>query len=246
MVEKIEVNLIPNEYRIHSKSVKIPKDILLSVLATLIAISVTSGILYWKKQKLDEVNFEINSLTSEIKTLETKEKEIGRLKANQKTFRDMKNGLNSIHVDRDTWIRLLEIYCRELPSNTWLISVDGEELGAPAPVQESSKPKSKSKGKRKSKKKETTVAVAPKGPVKSKVKIKGRTEAFGEVGQFMARLQETPNIENVTVIEVKSATNNKNSFDFEIVHVYNPPKAEEVAVAEKKSKTKSKRKRKGK
>lgn len=234
MVEKIEVNLIPNEYRIHSKSIKIPQDILLSVLASLIAISVAFGVFYWKKQRRDEIVFEIESLTKEITQLESKEKKIQELKKNQELFRDMRNGLNSIHVDRDTWIRLFEIYCRELPENTWLLSLEGTEIIPDPPAEDDKKTKNKTSKKKKKNEKtppEEKVIPVPKGPIVNNIKIEGRTNSFGEVGQFMARLQSTPNISGVKIQEVKSLNpkikkldSKESSFSFEIKHQYTIPR----------------------
>lgn len=214
MVEKIEINLIPNEYRVHSKSIKIPQDILISVLFSLIAIGVAFGVSYWKKQHLAEVESEIVTLTKDINTLKAKETKIKELQLKQAQFKDMKKGLSSISVDQDTWIRLFEIYCREVPPNTWIKSIEGEEKIPTQTVYE--EPKNK---KRRSKKRTSTTEKVT-GPPTNTITLKGQTEAFGEVGQFMARLQGYPNISTVKIVEVKTKNTKESSFEFEIVHGY--------------------------
>ncbi len=37
---------------------------------------------------------------------------------------DKITGLKQINVIRDKWVRLMELYCREVPANTWLTQLE--------------------------------------------------------------------------------------------------------------------------
>ncbi len=218
MVERIEVNLIPNEYRVHSKKITVPQDIVISVIVTTLLIAASFSVWYWKAQEVDLITERIEVVTRDINNEKPVEDEIKQLKESQSAFKAMHQGLMSIKVDQGIWISLLETYCRELPQNSWLTEITGKEKVPEAPKPDAQKQKAKRKGGKPAKAKVAEKPTPPK-PSYVEISIKGKTDAFGEVGQYMARLSDYPRVKSVRVVEVKDG-GKKGLFDFELAHQY--------------------------
>lgn len=181
MVEKIEVNLIPVEYRVHQKRFVIKKEVLVSSIISSILVL---GVLGWGSfinGRIKTVKRETIKIEAEIRRNKPIQDEIHNLQAKQKSMLAKVNGLKEIVVDREIWIRLFEEFSREVPTNTWLTSIKDSD---------------------------------------GVLTLSGVTEAFGEVGQFMARLVESPRFDDVKLLEIKDAGNSGDRLTFSITLSY--------------------------
>lgn len=132
MVEKIEINLIPHEYRVRNRRFTIKKDVLIPVL---ISGGLISVMLLWNTILLGSIKkaeFDTANLESQIQANGSIKKEIEDLGVEQQAMERKLAGLKrvSASVIRDKWVRLLELYCSELPENSWLteITEDGANI----------------------------------------------------------------------------------------------------------------------
>ncbi|MGM0443585.1 MAG: hypothetical protein ACQEQV_05300 [Fibrobacterota bacterium] len=210
MVEKIEINLIPNEYRVYRRKITVPKDILVSLVVSFVMILLTLLFLSWKMNEFVSLQEEVVDLTEKINSEKTVETKIKKLKSERAEALAMLNGLSSIPLDEGDWINLMEAYCRELPGNTWLSEVSGEKV---LPVD------SDTDSDNENSEQENGVSDQDSAGTDIRVVVKGSTESFGEVGQYMSRLKGIPEIDNVTVVEVNSYGDNE-GFTFEFTHTY--------------------------
>ncbi len=164
MVEKIEINLIPHEYRVRTRRFTIKKDILIPIVISGVLIST---MLMWNTiltGRIRSVETETIRLENEIKAYASVKREIQKLGDEQRAMEAKISGLKQINIVRDKWVRLLELYCREIPENSWITQLTENN---------------------------------------SMIKIKGETNAFGEVGQFMVRLMNDTLVSSVKLVEVK-------------------------------------------
>ncbi len=164
MVEKIEINLIPHEYRVRTRRFTIKKDILIPIVISGVLIST---MLVWNTiltGRIRSVETETVRIENEIKAYAPVKREIQKLGDEQRAMEAKISGLKQISIVRDKWVRLLELYCREIPENSWITQLTENN---------------------------------------SIIKIKGETNAFGEVGQFMVRLMNDSLVSSVKLVEVK-------------------------------------------
>ncbi len=164
MLERIEINLIPHEYRVKTRRFTIKKDILIPIVISGVLITVMG---VWNSVltgQIKSVQTETSRIETDIKAFAPVKREIEKLGKEQRTMETKIAGLKQINVVRDKWVRLFELYCREIPANSWLTQLT--ESG-------------------------------------STIKIKGETNAFGEVGQFMVQLSGDSCVSSVKLLEVK-------------------------------------------
>ncbi len=134
MLERIEINLLPAEYRVHHRRLRIPREI---VYPSLILIFV-AGALFYKTIAIDN---EIGQLKQNISSLEQRiakerpiKKEIQKLQKDRREIFDKIRGLQRISVNKEKWVRLLEILSYSLPEWMWLNSVSERSQGTNASV----------------------------------------------------------------------------------------------------------------
>lgn len=123
MVERIEINLIPQEYRVRTKKFQIKKDILVPIIVSTVLISAS---LIWNavlEGQIKSVKTQISKIEREIRKYDAVKREITRLGKEQKAMENKIAGLEQINVVRDKWVRLLELYAKTIPSNTWLTNI---------------------------------------------------------------------------------------------------------------------------
>jgi len=126
MVEKIEINLIPHEYRVRSRRFTIKKDVLIPVVISVSLIVSTVMINTILLGSIKKTEMDISSIEGQISANSTIQKEIDDLGVQQQAMERKIAGLKQISVVRDKWVRLLELYCVELPSNSWITEIKEE------------------------------------------------------------------------------------------------------------------------
>lgn len=123
MVEKIEINLIPHEYRVRTRKFTIKKDVLIPVV---IAGAMITTMILWNTilvGSIKKAEYETKKIETQISANGTIKKEIEDLGVEQQAMERKIAGLQQISVVRDKWVRLLELYCVELPENSWLTEI---------------------------------------------------------------------------------------------------------------------------
>ena len=124
MVERIEINLLPAEYRVHKRAIRVSRDvfypILIILLIAVFLISFTLGLNTEIQQKKNE----IAAVDAMIKANSYIKEQITKLKADRARIQEKIEALERINVDREKWVRLMEIICKTLPDFTWLISIE--------------------------------------------------------------------------------------------------------------------------
>jgi Tfp pilus assembly protein PilN len=131
MYDFIEVNLLPAEYRVRKRAIRLEPWI---VYPSLIVALIGAGLLvYAGVLRKDVVVLEnrIRQLEAQIRAKEPIEQEIKRLSEEKKVFVGKIMALERITVNRAKWVRLLETFCRCLPEYMWLVSF--KEVNEPEP-----------------------------------------------------------------------------------------------------------------
>jgi Tfp pilus assembly protein PilN len=133
MIERIEINLLPVEYRVRKRSFNLPRSIVYPVVA-LIVIAVGAGFYtVYLNEKQTRLTEEIAAIEKEIAANKHVQEEINKLRK-EKQITDQKiRALERISVDREKWVKLLEIFSGNLPTYAWLISLR-DERGPPEKV----------------------------------------------------------------------------------------------------------------
>jgi Tfp pilus assembly protein PilN len=128
MIERIEINLLPAEYRVHKRALQVQREI---VWGMLILIVIALG-LSWKTMMMDSkiAQFKTNIRTTEESIERNKpiRDEITRLKDSKTIVQGKIVALERINVDRGKWVRLMEILCQCLPDFTWITSCQEKDM----------------------------------------------------------------------------------------------------------------------
>jgi Tfp pilus assembly protein PilN len=129
MIERIEINLLPVEYRVRKRSFNLPRSIVYPALA-LIVFAVGAGFYtIYLGEKQARLTDEIEAIEKEIAANKQVQTEINELRKRKQITDQKIRALERISVDREKWVRLLEVFSGNLPTYAWLISVkeSGEE-----------------------------------------------------------------------------------------------------------------------
>ncbi|MBN1981222.1 MAG: PilN domain-containing protein [Chitinivibrionales bacterium] len=121
MLERIEVNLLPAEYRVHTRQSSIlPSEI----VYPLIVFGFVTVVLAWWTMALQS---DIGEYTRKIADAQAKitqnkqiQDDINTVRQQKQTLEQKIHALELISVDREKWVRLQELFCKTLPSITWL------------------------------------------------------------------------------------------------------------------------------
>lgn len=132
MIDRIEINLLPVEYRIHRKQFTIKREV---AYPFIIGVVIAFGL------SLFSIGFQ-NSvwvLRNEIKLTQNSidknrpiQNEIVTLRNDKNAIQEKIHALELINVNREKWVKLLEEFSGRLPDYTWLVSIR-EEVD-PSPV----------------------------------------------------------------------------------------------------------------
>jgi Tfp pilus assembly protein PilN len=130
MIQKIEINLLPAEYRVRKRGINLSRSIVYPVLVLILLAAGAGFYTIHLNDKQARLSEEIAAIEKEIEANKSVQEEINKLR-HEKQVTDQKiRALERISVDRERWVRLLEIFSGSLPPYSWLISVK-EEKGPP-------------------------------------------------------------------------------------------------------------------
>lgn len=128
MIERIEINLLPAEYRIHHRRFEVSSTIIGILLIMGVLAFLLAGISFNLVNSNRILNNQIKAVQSSIEINRPIQQEINKLKEDQKIINEKIRGLELINVNREKWVRLMEEFSNRLPEYTWLVSVK-EEVG---------------------------------------------------------------------------------------------------------------------
>jgi Tfp pilus assembly protein PilN len=127
MIERIEINLLPAEYRVHKKSLHLRREIFYPIMG----VAVVWFLLLLWNLKLDsdisQVRNDVKVTDQSIKANKPIKDQIDRLKESKNVIRGKILALEQINVDKAKWVRLMEVICQKLPDFTWLLSCEEKE-----------------------------------------------------------------------------------------------------------------------
>lgn len=127
MIERIEINLLPAEYRFHKKTIKLQREIVYPVMGVLLVAFILALYTFNMDGQITQLKDDIVRTEDSFKKNKPIKDEITRLKDNKKIVEGKIVALERITVDRGKWVRLMEIFCQRLPDFTWLISCEEKD-----------------------------------------------------------------------------------------------------------------------
>jgi Tfp pilus assembly protein PilN len=130
MIDFVQVNLLPAEYRVHKRGLKIESEVVVPMIvvgAMAFGLVLYQGMLNARVMTLQN---EIRALDAQIRLNAPIEDEIRRLSDEKKVIVGKIMALERISVNRGKWVRLMEALCRYLPEYSWLVSMK-EAAGSP-------------------------------------------------------------------------------------------------------------------
>jgi Tfp pilus assembly protein PilN len=127
MIERIEINLLPAEYRYHKKTIKLQREIVYPALGVLLVTFVLALYTFNMDSQITQLKDDIVRTEDSFKNNKPIKDEITRLKDNKKIIEGKIVALERITVDRGKWVRLMEIFCQRLPDFTWLVSCEEKD-----------------------------------------------------------------------------------------------------------------------
>lgn len=131
MIERIEINLLPAEYRVHRKKIIIERGVIYPLI---ILIVTCIGLAFWSINLENSKGIcenEIISLEQQIAINRPIHEEINKLRSDQLLIGEKIRALERISVNREKWVRLMEELSSRLPQYTWLISIKEENSVPP-------------------------------------------------------------------------------------------------------------------
>jgi Tfp pilus assembly protein PilN len=123
MMDRIEINLLPAEYRIHRRTLKLPREIIYPLLGVVILLFGLWSYTMNLDGRIHHVRGEIAGIDNAIAANKHVLNEINLLKKDKTIIQEKIRALQRINVNREKWVRLLEIFCERLPNFTWLVSI---------------------------------------------------------------------------------------------------------------------------
>jgi Tfp pilus assembly protein PilN len=126
MIEKIEINLLPVEYRVRKRNLNLPRSIVYPVVAFIVLAAGAGFYTVYLNEKQTRLTDEIAEIEKEIAANKSVQEEINKLRK-EKEITDQKiRALERISVDREKWVRLLEVFSGSLPTYSWIVSLQEE------------------------------------------------------------------------------------------------------------------------
>ncbi|MBN1604668.1 MAG: PilN domain-containing protein [Chitinispirillaceae bacterium] len=132
MIERIEINLLPAEYRVHKRSFKLKREVVYPLLGAAI---IGVGLLSWTvtlQSSISQYNNEIRTIKQQISLNKPIQNEINKLREDKITIQEKIRALERISINREKWVRLMEELSQRLPDYTWILSV--REDGSTPPI----------------------------------------------------------------------------------------------------------------
>jgi Tfp pilus assembly protein PilN len=124
MIERVEINLLPAEYRVHKRGIRVSRDVFYPVLALLIVVAILIVTTVTFNAQILQRKNDIANVENMIRANGYIKEQIRKLKADRAVIQEKIVALERISVNREKWVRLMEILCQRLPDFTWIVSVD--------------------------------------------------------------------------------------------------------------------------
>jgi Tfp pilus assembly protein PilN len=131
MIERVEINLLPAEYRVHKRGIRISRAIVYPVLGLVVLgfflLSWTIGL----DSQIHQLRGDILSINDMIQKNSYIKDQINRLRSDRSVIQEKIVALERINVNREKWVRLMEILCQRVPDFTWVVSIDEKDQTPP-------------------------------------------------------------------------------------------------------------------
>ncbi len=124
MIERVEINLLPAEYRVRARGVKISRDVFYPLFALFIIAAGVMAFTFGLTAQIQQRKNDIVSVDAMIKANSYIKDQIAKLKADRAGIQEKIVALERINVNREKWVRLMEIMCQRIPDFTWIVSID--------------------------------------------------------------------------------------------------------------------------
>ena len=131
MIERIEINLLPAEYRFHRRTLRLHREV---VYPSLVVIGVFISLILWNFFQQNSISFyngQISYLEQQINQNRPIQNEINKLRTDKISIQEKIRALERIDVNREKWVKLMEELSGRLPEYTWLISIKEDDNTPP-------------------------------------------------------------------------------------------------------------------
>jgi Tfp pilus assembly protein PilN len=123
MIDRVEINLLPAEYRVHKRGIRISRDVFYPVFILLLLAAFLISLTFGLNTEIQQRKNDIVAVDAMIKANSYIKEQIAKLKADRAVIQEKILALERINVNREKWVRLLEIMCQRLPDFTWIVSI---------------------------------------------------------------------------------------------------------------------------
>ncbi len=131
MIERIEINLLPAEYRFHKKKFRIHREMVYPLLGVILTGVVLVFWTLFQENSISYNNGQIKILSQQIDQNRPIQNEINKLRSEKTAIQEKIRALERISVNREKWVKLMEELSGRLPQYTWLLSVKEENTIPP-------------------------------------------------------------------------------------------------------------------
>ena len=123
MIERVEINLLPAEYRVHKRGIRVSRDVFYPVFILLLLAAFLISLTFGLNTEIQQRKNEIVAVDAMIKANSYIKEQIAKLKAERAVIQEKILALERINVNREKWVRLMEIMCQRIPDFTWIMSI---------------------------------------------------------------------------------------------------------------------------
>ncbi len=123
MIERIEINLLPAEYRVHARKISVRREYAYPILGVTILLTV---LLLWRlnlQSSIADLQDRITALSAEIQKRSAVKERLDQLRSEKTITEEKITALKRIDVNRERWVRLQEVFTRTLPEQSWLEAI---------------------------------------------------------------------------------------------------------------------------
>jgi len=131
MIERIEINLLPAEYRFHKKKFRIEREMIYPLLGVILIGVILVFWTLFQENSISYNNGQISFLSQQIEQNRPIQNEINKLRSDKMAIQEKIRALERISVNREKWVKLMEELSSRLPQYTWLLSVKEENTIPP-------------------------------------------------------------------------------------------------------------------